>query len=353
MSNSLNVLVVDDSAVVRQTVRALLETQPDIHTTVAHDPLIAMDKMKRERPDVIILDLELPRMGGLEFLRRIMRDDPLPVIVCSGHVGEASAQALLALEAGAVELIAKPKLGVQAFLEESAVLLIDAVRAAASCKLVLRRGRGPNVTADVLVRAASPLPFRAGVPSVIAIGASTGGTEAIRDVLDAMPATSCGIVIVQHMPAPFTASFAKRLDERCAIEVREASPGDEVRPGCALIAPGDRHLVVVSHGRTLHVDVIDGPLVSRHRPSVDVLFRSVAVSAGASSVGVILTGMGADGAAGLLDLRKADAYTIAQDEPSSAVFGMPKEAIKRGAARSVLPLSEIGPALARLSVVDR
>src|SRR5438270_2134787 len=176
MSNNLNVLVVDDSAVVRQTMRSLLQSQPDIHTTVAHDPLIAMDKMRRERPDVIILDLEMPRMSGLEFLRRIMADDPLPVIVCSGHVGDASAQALLALEAGAVDLIAKPNFGVQAFLEESAVLLIDAVRAAAACKLTPRRRRGPSVSADVLVPSAAPPPFRAGAPGVIAIGASTGGT---------------------------------------------------------------------------------------------------------------------------------------------------------------------------------
>lgn len=342
MSNSLNVLVVDDSAVVRQTVRSLLATQPDIQTSVAHDPLIAMDKMKRERPDVIILDLEMPRMGGLEFLRRIMSDDPLPVIVCSGHVGDASAQALLALEAGAVDLIAKPSVGVQAFLEESGVLLIDAVRAAAACKLVARRRRR-------VASAPTPAPPPSITPSVIAIGASTGGTEAIREVLEGLPVSTCGVVIVQHMPAPFTASFAKRLNETCAIEVKEAEAGDEVRPGRALIAPGDRHLVVLADGAGLRVDVLDGPLVSRHRPSVDVLFRSVAVAAGAAGVGVLLTGMGADGASGLLDMRKADAYTIAQDEASSAVFGMPREAIKRGAARVVLPLGEISSQLLALS----
>jgi len=355
MSSKVNVLVVDDSAVVRQTVRALLQTQPDIVTTVAHDPLIAMEKMKRERPDVIILDLEMPRMSGLEFLRRIMSDDPVPVIVCSGHVGEASAQALLALEAGAVELITKPRLGLQAFLEESAVLLIDAVRAAASCKVSLRRGRGSRtgpMSGSAVVRPPaprSPAPplLRAAGPHVIAIGASTGGTEAIRDVLEALPASCCGVVIVQHMPSPFTASFARRLDESCAIEVKEAEPGDEVRPGRALIAPGDRHMAVLARGRGLYVDVFEGPLVSRHRPSVDVLFGSVATAAGAAAVGVILTGMGSDGAAGLLQMRNAEAFTIAQNEQSCAVFGMPREAIRRGAAREVLPLAEIGPALAR------
>ena len=337
MSNSLHVLVVDDSAVVRQTIRALLGMHPGIHTSVAHDPLIAMEKMKQERPDVIILDLEMPRMDGLTFLRKIMDEDPLPVIVCSGHVGDASALAISALEAGAVELLAKPKVGVQAFLEESAVLLADSVRAAALCKPALR------------VRIDAPLsrpPVPHGiVPAIIAMGASTGGTEALREILEALPVTMPPIAIVQHMPNPFTRSFAKRLNEVCAIEVKEAEPGDELLPGRAILAQGDRHLVVLQRASRFYVDVVDGPLVSRHRPSVDVLFRSVASAAGASAAGVILTGMGADGAAGLAEMCSAGAHTIAQDEASCAVFGMPNEAIKRGGVRDVLPLAAIAGVL--------
>jgi two-component system chemotaxis response regulator CheB len=340
MSNSLRVLVVDDSAVVRQTIRSLLGTQPDIHTAVAHDPLMAMEKMKRERFDVIILDLEMPRMDGLTFLRQIMKDDPVPVIICSGHVGEASVQAIHALQAGAVELIAKPRVGVQAFLEESAVLLIDAVRAAAASNP--GRRLTPRAAAPRVVPRTTP----ALDPRVIAMGASTGGTDALREILRELPVSTCGIAIVQHMPEFFTRSFAKNLNEVCAIEVKEAESGDELRPGVALVAPGDRHLVVLSRAGRFYVDVITGPLVSRHRPSVDVLFRSVATAAGASAVGVILTGMGADGAEGLAAMKKAGAATIAQDEASSVVFGMPREAIKRGAVDRVLPVSEIAGALA-------
>jgi two-component system, chemotaxis family, protein-glutamate methylesterase/glutaminase len=347
MSNRLNVLVVDDSAVVRQTLRALLGTQPDIVTTVAQDPLMAMEKMKRDRPDVIILGLERPRMDGLTFLRKIMSDDPVPVIICSGSVGDANAKAMEALQTGAVELIAKPTLGVKGFLEESAVLLIDAVRAAALSKPMRRRARG-NATADAVL----PPPIRRRVtgdaPGVIAIGASTGGTEALREILRELPASTCGIAIVQHMPEVFTRSFARHLNEVCAMEVKEAEPGDELCAGRALVAPGDKHLVVMSRGARLYVDVVDGPLVSRHRPSVDVLFRSVASAAGPTSIGVILTGMGADGAAGLAEMKDAGAFTIAQDEATCAVFGMPREAIKRGAANCVLPLPEIAAALGKV-----
>jgi two-component system, chemotaxis family, protein-glutamate methylesterase/glutaminase len=336
----LRVLVVDDSAVVRQTLKSLLGTQKDIVTNVAHDPLIAMEKMKRERPHVIVLDLEMPRMDGLTFLRKIMSEDPVPVIICSGYVGDATGQAMRALEAGAVELIAKPRVGVQAFLEESAVLLIDAVRAAALSKPFRRLAprRPVNVPRPVPVHTTK-------TPQVIAIGASTGGTEALREILQALPGSSCGIAIVQHMPEYFTRSFAKHLDAVCALEVKEAAAGDELRPGRALIAPGDKHLVVQSHGGRYSVDVVDGPLVSRHRPSVDVLFRSVAGAARDAAVGVILTGMGADGADGLLEMKNAGAHTIAQDEASCTVFGMPREAIRRGAVDRVLPLNDIADAL--------
>ena len=350
MSNSepaeLRVLVVDDSAVVRQTLKSLLGTQKDIVTNVAHDPLIAMEKMKRQRPHVIILDLEMPRMDGLTFLRKVMSEDPLPVIICSGYVGDATGQAMRALEAGAVELIGKPRVGVQAFLEESAVLLIDAVRAAALSKPFRRLPRKTVSVPAVSVPRAVPASAKA--PQVIAIGASTGGTEALREILQGLPASSCGIAIVQHMPEYFTRSFAKHLDEVCALEVKEAAAGDELRPGRALIAPGNKHLVVLSNGGRYSVDVVDGPLVSRHRPSVDVLFRSVAGAARDAAVGVILTGMGSDGADGLLEMKNAGALTIAQDEASCTVFGMPREAIRRGAVERVLPLTDIAEELSRV-----
>lgn len=343
MSNSLHVLVVDDSAVVRQTILTILGTQEDIRTSIAADPLIAMQRMERDRPDVIILDLEMPRMDGITFLRKLMRERPAtPVIVCSSHLGDGGALGVRALEAGAVELIAKPSLGVRGFLNDSALMLIDAVRAAAAVRRPRRR-----ISVDVML---PPPPRPAVVASdktrVIAIGASTGGTEAIREILDALPAASCGVVIVQHMPEQFTRSFASRLNETSALEVKEAAPGDEVLPGRALIAPGNRHLIVVRRGTRLAVETSDGPLVSRHRPSVDVLFRSVATSAGAEAMGVILTGMGSDGAAGLLDMRLAGAHTLAQDEATCAVFGMPNEAIRKGGVCEVLPLGKIAAALA-------
>lgn len=341
-SDSLHVLIVDDSAVVRQTILAILRTQPGIRTTIAADPLIAIERMRRDRPDVIILDLEMPRMDGITFLRKLMRETPTPVIVCSSHIGDRGAQAVRALEAGAVELIAKPTLGVQTFLNESALMLIDAVRAAASVKLSSRASSEGPGRAVRPARAAHP----AGHPRIIAIGASTGGPEAIRAILDALPATTCGIVIVQHMPEPFTRSFASHLNETSALTVKEAEPGDEILPGRALLAPGNHHLTVNRIGPRLLVDLAQGPLVSRHRPSVDVLFHSVAAAAGPDAIGVILTGMGADGAAGLLALHQTGAHTIAQDEATCAVFGMPNEAIRRGGVGEVLPLGRIASALA-------
>ena len=348
MSNSLHVLIVDDSAVVRQTILAILGTQPDIRTTIAADPLIAMERMKRDRPDVIILDLEMPRMDGLTFLRKLMRETPTPVIVCSSHIGDGGAHAVRALEAGAVELIGKPSLGVKSFLNESAMMLIDAVRAAAAVRLPhglriedagLRMK--PNPQSSIL----NPQSSRSS--RVIAIGASTGGTEAIREILDILPATSCGVVIVQHMPEMFTRSFANHLNESSALSVKEAEAGDEVLPGRALVAPGNHHMTVRRSGARLFVDITQGALVSRHRPSVDVLVRSVAAALGAEATGVILTGMGADGAGGLLDMHQAGAHTIAQDEATCAVFGMPNEAIRRGGVREVLPLGQIAEALTR------
>ncbi len=337
------VLVVDDSAVVRQFMTALLSQQPDMEVMVAADPIIAQRKIRETRPDVILLDLEMPRMDGLTYLRRLMEEvDPIPVVVCSSHAESGTEAALRALDEGAVEVVAKPRLGVREFLHEAALILIDTLKAAAQARR--RRMLPPRLTADVV------LPRRHGAPALgtaeklVAIGASTGGVEALHLILGALPEDAPGIVAVQHMPGAFTAGFARRLDEDSRIRVREAADGDRVKRGTALIAHGDHHLTVVREGSRHVARLIDGPLVCRHRPSVDVLFRSVA-QAGPAAVGVILTGMGDDGAAGLLEMRQAGALTIAQDEASSVVFGMPREAIARGAAHRVLGLADIPAAL--------
>jgi two-component system chemotaxis response regulator CheB len=343
-----HVLIVDDSAVVRQTMLGVLSAESDLTVDVAADPIIAIEKMRLRSPDVIVLDLEMPRMDGMTFLRKIMREDPRPVIVCSGLVDAGSGAALRALEEGAVDVIAKPRLGLKTFLNDSSLMFIDAIRAAALVHVP--RGRGGEKgwqSADVVIprlalRADARQKYR-----VIAIGASTGGPEAISRILTELPLNTPGVVVVQHMPEGFTGSFARRLDELCAIEVKEAEPGDEVRQGRALIARGDRHLVVFEQTSRLFVDVVRGPLVRRHRPSVDVLFRSVAQTVGPDATGILLTGMGEDGAEGLSELREAGAWTIAESEESCAVFGMPKAAIARGAAIEVLPVAAIAPALMR------
>lgn len=335
MTAPLHVLVIDDSAVVRQTLSSVLASD-NMVVTVAADPLIAEDKIRRRRPDAIILDLEMPRMDGLTFLRRLMERDPIPVVVCSGHVESGSVRAMQALAEGAVEVIARPRIGIQGFLHESALQVLDAVRAAAAARprSALSRARPPAAAVQ-----------RGRAFSVIAIGASTGGTEAIREILEVMPAGSPGIVIVQHMPPVFTAMFARRLDQLSPMLVREAKPGDVVETGVALVAPGSHHIAVRRHGSQLVIELSDGPLVARHRPSVDVLFHSVAESAGGSAAGVLLTGMGNDGAAGLLAMRHAGAATIAQDAATSVVFGMPREAITLGAAERVVPLESVAAAL--------
>lgn len=341
---NIHVLVVDDSALVREVMTAVLAADARIDVLTAADPLIAMQKMARRRPDVILLDLEMPRMGGLEFLRRIMATDPIPVVICSGFAGQGTSIALHALEQGAVEIITKPKVGVSGFLHESAVQLLDAIWAAAKSR-VLKANR-PEVVSRARLSSTS-LAMQSEVPSgkIIALGASTGGTEALREVLEAMPPKVPGIAIVQHMPAAFTGAFADRLNQSCRIEVREACDGDQIVDGCALIAPGNRHMAVRLNGARYVVELSDGPLVSRHRPSVDVLFHSVAESARANAFGVIMTGMGDDGAKGLLEMRKAGAFTMAQDEATSVVFGMPREAIVRGAAIRVVPLGCIAGAI--------
>jgi len=335
----MHVLVVDDSAVVRQTVSALLGAQ-GVNVVVASDPLIAMQKMAAQRPDVILLDIEMPRMDGLTFLRKIMSEDPIPVVICSALAGPSSDMAFRALECGAVDVVGKPKVGLRDFLQESAVILGDAIRGAAHARVERRS------TFESAARKTTPIPSRGTADDrIIALGASTGGTEALRHILTHFPRNAPGTVIVQHMPEVFTAHFAKRLDAEAAIEVREASDGDRVVPGRALLAPGNQHMRVERDANGYYVSLADGALVSRHRPSVDVLFRSVAARAGANASGALLTGMGNDGAEGLLAMRQAGAMTLAQDEATSIVFGMPREAILRGAAEHVLPLDEIASAL--------
>lgn len=340
----IQVLVVDDSAVVRQVMHAVLSQEGDMNVTVAADPIFAMQKMKQVRPHVIVLDLEMPRMDGLTFLRKIMAEDPIPTLICSSVAARGTLAAIKAMQDGAIGIVTKPKLAVGNFLHESAVMLIDAVRSAAAARMRRRANfkveQKPRVPAPRI--AAAPAVNGSGV---IAIGASTGGTEAISTILTAMPKESPGIVVVQHMPEHFTAAFAKWLDNICEVDVKEAEDGDVIMPGKALIAPGNRQMSIFRLGVSYRIRVSDGPLVSRHRPSVNFLFRSVAKTAGSDALGVILTGMGDDGAEGLFEMRQAGAHTIAQDEASCVVFGMPKEAISCGAVAEVLPLESIATAL--------
>ncbi|MGI4721364.1 MAG: protein-glutamate methylesterase/protein-glutamine glutaminase [Janthinobacterium lividum] len=354
----IKVLVVDDSAVVRQVASEVLAADPAIGTvTTAANPLLAMDKMVRDWPDVVLLDIEMPKMDGLTFLRRIMAHRPTPVVICSTLTERGAHVTLDALASGAVATIAKPKLGIKQFLSDDADNLVAQVKAAARANVRQLAARAPlpvqpKQNADAILPAAPPVALPGALPGalpaairtterLVAIGTSTGGTQALEQVLAALPRTAPGIVIVQHMPEKFTAAFAARLDTVCQIRVLEAGNGMRVLPGQALIAPGGRHMLVRRSGAQWRVEVVDGPLVNRHRPSVDVLFRSVAQSAGPNAMGVIMTGMGDDGASGLLEMKKAGAATLAQDEASCVVYGMPKEAVKRGAVERSVPLAAI------------
>jgi len=348
----IKVLIVDDSAVVRQTLAEILSSDPQIEViATAADPFIAAERIRNELPDVITLDVEMPRMDGITFLQKIMSQHPIPVVMCSSLTEERSETALKALESGAVEIIQKPRLGVKQFLEESKVLICDVVKAASLARLrpikSSLRKVAPKLTADaVLAKSTSKAMIRT-TEKVVVVGASTGGTEALRVFLEEMPLDSPGIVIVQHMPENFTRSFAARLDTLCRISVKEAENNDTVIPGRALIAPGNKHMLLKRSGARYFVELKDGPLVSRHRPSVDVLFRSAARYSGKNAVGVIMTGMGDDGAKGMLEMKEAGAVTIAQDEATCIVFGMPKEAIKLGGVDKVLALEDIPPAVIR------
>lgn len=344
-ADSLKVLVVDDSAMVRQVMQAILTTDNKIHVNAAADPLIAWSKMQKDPPDVVISDLEMPRMDGLTFIRKIMAEQPTPVVVCSGLAARGTELALRALEEGAVEVITKPKVGVREFLHESAVILLDAVWSASQARRrptpAAAPAPAPKLTADAVLPQKPRRRSASRINSLIAVGASTGGTEALRVLLKAMPSDCPPIVIVQHMPEVFTRAFANRLNSECAIAVKEGEDGDRLQPGQAFVAPGNLHMMVDRGSNGLTIRLKDGPLVSRHRPSVDVLFRSVAISAGAKAVGVILTGMGDDGAQGMLEMKETGAATIAQDEATCVVFGMPREAIARGTVDVVVPLERI------------
>jgi two-component system chemotaxis response regulator CheB len=349
-AKKIRVLIVDDSAVVRQTLSEVLASDPDIEViATAADPFVASERIAEEVPDVITLDIEMPRMDGLTFLQKIMAQHPIPVVICSSLVEEGAQSALKALEYGAVDIIAKPRLGSKQFIEESAVILCQVVRAAAGAKLSTHRPSPshavePKLTADAVLSRATKAMVET-TEKVVVIGASTGGTEALRVLLEALPADSPGVVIVQHMPELFTRAFANRLDTLCSITVKEAETNDSVLRGRALIAPGNHHVLLKRSGARYFVEIKDGPLVCRHRPSVDVLFRSAARYAGQNAVGVIMTGMGDDGANGMLEMKQAGAATIAQDEASCVVFGMPNEAIKRQAVDRILPLEAIARAI--------
>jgi two-component system chemotaxis response regulator CheB len=360
MQRRVRVLIVDDSASVRQTMTEILSADPEIEVIgTASDPFVAARRMQDDVPDVITLDVEMPRMDGITFLRKLMAQHPLPVVMCSSLTENGSATLMQALEAGAVDVILKPRVDVPRFLHEDSIRICDSVKAAARARVrgapVKRPAKAarplvpePKLTADVMMP-----PPSAGhamvrtTETIVCIGASTGGTESLRVVLEALPADCPGIVIVQHMPEKFTEAFARRLDGICAMEVKEAVDGDTAMRGRVLIAPGNKHMLLQRSGARYYVAVKDGQLVSRHRPSVDVLFRSAARFAGANAVGIIMTGMGDDGARGLGEMRDAGSLTIAQDEATSVVFGMPKEAIARGAADKILPLESLSGEIVR------
>ncbi len=353
----VRVLIIDDSASVRQAMTSILSADPGIEViAAAADPFAAARYIQAELPDVITLDVEMPRMDGITFLRRLMTQCPVPVVMCSSLVEDGSETLLQALEAGAVDIILKPRMGVADHLAEAHLHICETVRGAAQARLGKHRSAttgqpAKKLTADAVLPPPTGRAMSRTTEMVVCIGASTGGTEALREVLEALPANSPGIVVVQHMPESFTKAFAKRLNTLCEVDVKEAEDGDTVIRGHVLIAPGGlRHTMVERQGARYVVAVKEGPLVSRHRPSVDVLFRSAARNAGANAVGIIMTGMGDDGARGLLEMKQAGARTIAQDEATSVVFGMPKEAIARGAADRVAPLGAIARELLHATV---
>lgn len=335
----IKVLIIDDSAVVRQVLKTLLTGHDDIEIIAAvADPIFAMNRMRQIWPDVILLDLEMPRMDGMTFLRKIMQERPTPIIICSSHTEKGAKVTLEALQSGAVSTISKPKVGGREQIQHAISDVLYAVRSAKEVNAAKATKFSKTSLINLQKKPAQSMKAR---PKVIAIGASTGGTQALEFILSNLPATVPGIVIVQHMPAHFTSLFAKRLDQLCVIKVKEAQDGDIVMQGEALIAPGGKHTQIKTRGTTIYLSVKDGAPVNRHKPSVDVLFGSIASSRLGNVEAYLLTGMGDDGARGLLSLKNAGAQTVAQDEESSVVFGMPKAAIAIGAVNQVLSLSQI------------
>ena len=347
MPNPVKILIVDDSAIVRQALLQIFSRDARFQVIgTAADPLFAISRIQMERPDVITLDIEMPRMDGLSFLKKIMAQHPIPTVIISSFAPKDSNLAIKAYEYGAIDVLLKPDLSNQANIDAFQYKVCDTLMAAAHSKPFRKSGSAemtvyPKFSADAVLPKHLPVASGLRTNHIVAVGASTGGTEAIRVFLEGLDMRCPGIVIVQHMPEVFTRSFADRLNQICQIEVKEAENNDIVRPGKALIAPGNKHMILKKTGENYFVSLLDGPPVNRHRPSVDVLFRSVAQVAANKGVGILMTGMGNDGAAGLLEMREAGAFTIAQDEKSSIVFGMPKEAINLGAAREVMPLDKL------------
>ncbi|QDQ88191.1 chemotaxis response regulator protein-glutamate methylesterase [Alcaligenaceae bacterium SJ-26] len=345
------VMIVDDSAVVRKVVSQAISREPAIEVIgTAQDPIFALQRLQHEWPDVFIVDIEMPRMDGLTFLKKIMAERPTPVIICSSLAAQGTQVAMEAIAAGAVSIITKPKLDLKAFLEDASNDIVSAIKAAARVNMsALRKLQTPAQPVAPKYDAGAVLGLSSHkgeqmygtTHKLIAIGTSTGGTQALEAVLTRLPRVCTGLVIVQHMPEKFTALFAERLDSLCQIEVREARDGDRVRNGLALVAPGGRHMLVRRSGAQYCVEVRDGPLVNRHKPSVDVLFRSVAQVAGKNALGIIMTGMGDDGARGLKEMHEAGARTLAEDESTCVVYGMPKEAVRMGGVDKVLPLDRM------------
>ncbi len=348
---TIKVLIIDDSALIRSVLTEIINKEADMEVVgTAPDPLVAREKIKALNPDVLTLDVEMPKMDGLVFLERLMRLRPMPVVMVSSLTEKSSAITLQALELGAFDFVTKPKLDIRNGLAEYAEDLTDKIRGAAETRLLrpMTRKAGtnpvqPKNSADVVL--ASEHRTFSTTEKIILVGASTGGTEALKTLLVDLPADSPGVLITQHMPEAFTKTFAKRLDGLCRIAVKEAEHGERILPGHGYLAPGNRHLLIKRSGANYMTELSDGPPVNRHRPSVNVLFRSAANCAGKNSIGIIMTGMGDDGATGMLEMHQAGAYTLAQDEQSCVVFGMPKEAIALGGVDEIIALDELSKRL--------